>query len=251
MAGNKSTIRKIIDRNVERHLVKEFLMENTQRAGFGGINIQRTPMGTKVMLTAERPGIVIGRKGVIISQLQKRLNLEFKLENPKLEVSEVEEPRLNAQIMAQKLAGFLERGWYFRRAGHSTVVNIMEAGAKGVIVILNGKITGARHRTQKFIAGHVKYCGETSIQLMDRGYAVANKKLGTIGCTVAIMKKGARLPHEVMILTREEVGDEILEVSEDDSSPAEEAPVEEAVVEEAPTEEAPAEEAVAEEEAVE
>ena len=250
MAGNKSTIRKIIDRNVERHLVKEFLMENTQRAGFGGINIQRTPMGTKVMLTAERPGIVIGRKGAVISQLQKRLNLEFKLENPKLEVSEVEEPRLNAQIMAQKLAGLLERGWYFRRAGHSTVVNIMDAGAKGVIVILNGKITGARHRTQKFIAGHVKYCGETSIKLMDRGYAVANKKLGTIGCTVAIMKKGARLPHEVTILTREEVGDDIIEISGEEA-PAEEVPAEEAPAEEAPVEEAPAEEAPAEEEVVE
>ena len=254
MAGNKSTIRKIIDRNVERHLVKEFLMENTQRAGFGGISIQRTPMGTKVMLTAERPGIVIGRKGAIISQLQSRLNKEFKLENPKLEVSEVEEPRLNAQIMAQKLASLLERGWYFRRAGHSTVMNIMAAEAKGVIVILNGKITGARHRTQKFIAGHVKYCGETSIKLMDRGYAVANKKLGTIGCTVAIMKKGARLPHEVSILTREEVGDDILEISDDSTSneeaPAEEAPAEEAPAEEAPAEEAPAEEAPAEEEAV-
>ena len=246
MAGNKkSTIRKIIDRNVERHLVKEFLMENTQRAGFGGISIQRTPMGTKVMLTAERPGIVIGRKGAIISRLQTRLSKEFKLENPKLEVSEVEEPRLNAQIMAQKLASLLERGWYFRRAGHSTVMNIMDSGAKGVIVILNGKITGARHRTQKFIAGHVKYCGETSIQLMDRGYAVANKKLGTIGCTVAIMKKGARLPHEVSILTREEVGDDIIEVG-DDSNPAEEVPVEEAPSEEAPAEEAPAKEEVVE-----
>ncbi|MBT6971834.1 MAG: 30S ribosomal protein S3 [Euryarchaeota archaeon] len=205
MARQNNVIRRIIDRNVERHLVKEFLMNNTKRAGFGGLVIRRTPQGTEVTLKAERPGMVIGRKGRIINELQRRLEVEFKLQNPRLKVDEVEKPALNAQIMAEKLASALERGWYFRRAGHSTALNIMEAGAKGVIVILNGKITGARHRTQKFIAGHVKYCGETALVHMDRGFSTAIKKLGTIGCSVAIMRPGTKLPHEITVYGKDQV----------------------------------------------
>ena len=181
MSENKSTLRRIIDRNVERQLVKEFLMNNTKKAGFGGLDIRRTPNGTEVTIKAERPGMVIGRKGRIINDLQKRLSEEFSLENPRLKVDEVEDPALNAQVMAEKIASAMERGWYYRRAGHSAALNIMEAGARGVIIVLAGKLTGSRNRTQKFIRGHVKYCGETAIEHMDRGYAVCIKKLGTIG----------------------------------------------------------------------
>ena len=84
MSENKSTLRRIIDRNVERQLVKEFLMNNTKKAGFGGLDIRRTPSGTEVTIKAERPGMVIGRKGKIINDLQKRLSEEFSIENPRL-----------------------------------------------------------------------------------------------------------------------------------------------------------------------
>ena len=204
--SQNSTIRKFIDRNVERLLVREFLLSKTERAGFGGLDFQRTPEGTKVTLSAERVGMVIGRKGKIINELQRRLQSDFNIENPRLEVAEIENPALNAQVMASKLASALERGWYFRRAGHSSLVNIMDAGAKGCLVVLSGKLTGSRNRTQKFQAGHIKYCGDTAIQFMDIGKAVCIKKLGTIGCTVAIMRPGSKLPHEIEIKSRHEVG---------------------------------------------
>ena len=107
--------------------------------------------------------------------------------------------------MAEKIASAMERGWYYRRAGHSAALNIMEAGARGVIIVLAGKLTGSRNRTQKFIRGHVKYCGETAIEHMDRGYAVCIKKLGTIGVSVAIMRKGTKLPHEITIYSEEDL----------------------------------------------
>ena len=222
MSDNKSTLRRIIDRNVERHLVKEFLMNNTKKAGFGGLDIRRTPAGTEVTVKAERPGMVIGRKGKIINDLQKRLSEEFSIENPRLKVDEVENPALNAQVMAEKIASAMERGWYYRRAGHSAALNIMEAGARGVIITLAGKLTGSRNRTQKFIRGHVKYCGETALQHMDKGYAVAVRKLGTIGVTVEIMRKDVRLPHEISIFSDEE-----LQIREAQGEEGEEAPAEE------------------------
>lgn len=203
--GKQSTLRSIVNRNVERLLVREFLMQNTSRSGFGGLDIRRTPGGTEVTVHAERPGMVIGRKGKIINDLQKRLDQEFDLYNPKLKVEEVKNATLNAQVMAEKIASALERGWYYRRAGGSAAQSIMEAGARGVIVTVAGKLTGSRNRTQKFILGHVKYCGETALIHMDKGYSVAVKKLGTIGVTVEIMRPGTKLPHEISIFSDEEL----------------------------------------------
>src|SRR3990172_9483238 len=115
---------------MRRVLLKEYLMRETRRAGFWGLDIQRTPMGTRVTLLAERPGLVIGRKGGAIKTLTDAVERNFKFDN--------------AQIVAEKLANALERGWHFRRAGHSTVRRIMEAGAKGCLVVIAGKLTGQR-----------------------------------------------------------------------------------------------------------
>lgn len=202
----ENNIHKMIRRNVDRQLVREYLLKETERAGFGGLTFNRTPEGTKVTLQAEQVGRVIGRRGKVIHDLQRRLQEDFELDNPQLEVEEIEESRINAQVMASRLASSLERGWFFRRAGHSTVQNIMDAGARGCIVILSGKITGARHRVEKFQKGHIKYCGETALELMDVGFSTAVKKLGTIGCTVRIMRPGTKLPHEIDIQERSESG---------------------------------------------
>lgn len=192
--------RKFINEAVNRLLVKDFVMRETLRAGFGGLDIQRTPLGTRVNIIAERPGMVIGRRGSTINQLTADLAAKFKVENPQISVEEPSDnPALNAQIMATKVAEALERGWHFRRVGHSTVQRIMASGAQGCIVEIAGKLTGQRKRREKFIDGHVKYCGETAFALMDSGYAQCKKKLGIIGCTVRIMKKDAVLPDEVKI----------------------------------------------------
>ena len=191
--------RRIIVENMRRVLLKEYLMRETRRAGFGGLDIQRTPMGTRVTLLAERPGLVIGRKGAAIKGLTEAVERQFKFDNPQIEVQEVEQPSLNAQIMAEKLSNALERGWHFRRAGHSTVRRIMEAGAKGCLVVIAGKLTGQRHRTEKFKAGHIKYCGEPRNLWMDRGFAVAKLKPGVIGVTVEIMDPKAKLPDDIEI----------------------------------------------------
>ncbi len=208
--GKTNQIRQFVDRNVERQLVREYLRNETERAGFGGLHFERAfdsgSICTKVTVQAERVGMVIGRQGKIINELQNRIATDFNLENPKLQAEEIENPALNAQVMASKLASALERGWYFRRAGHSTVLNVMEAGAKGCLVIIAGKLTGSRHRTEKFTKGHIKYCGETAIEHMDIGQATAVVKLGTIGCTVALMKPGTKLPHEVEITSRVDSG---------------------------------------------
>lgn len=200
MAGE----RKFVTENIRRVLVKEYFMEETKRAGFGGLDIQRTPMGTRVTLMTERPGLVIGRRGGTIKTLTDAVENTFKFDKPQIEVVEVDNANLNAQIMAEKLASALERGWHFRRAGHSTVRRIMGAGARGCQVIISGKLTGQRHRVEKFKEGHIKFCGEPKLQWMEEGFSVAKLKLGVIGVKVQIMDPNARLPDEVKYLTVEE-----------------------------------------------
>ncbi len=191
--------RKLIREHKRKVLVREFLHRETERAGFGGAEIQRTPMGTRINLTAERPGFVIGRRGATIKKLTEDLMSKFHLDNPQIEVQESGNPSLNPQIMAAKLAEALERGWHFRRAGHSTLRRIMEGGAKGALIRLSGKVTGGRSRVEKFSAGRIKYTGDTAQTLMLHGYSVAKKKLGTIGVVVSIMDPAGRLPDEIIV----------------------------------------------------
>lgn len=201
--------RKFVQEGEKRMLIKEFLKKETERAGFGGLEIQRTPMGTLISLLTERPGIVIGRGGKNIKSLTTSLAEKFALENPQVEIDEIgNKAPLNGQIMAHKVATALERGWHFRRVGHSTVRRIMESGARGCQVIISGKITGARHRTEKFTKGHVKYCGEVAKEVMDTGMAIAKKKPGVLGVKVRIMKPGMKMPDEVDIIVEKPTEDE-------------------------------------------
>ncbi len=206
--------RKFIRENAKRSLIKKFLVKEIEGAGFGGMNIQRTPIGTRVNILVERPGMVIGKSGAKIKELTDSIRTKFNVDNPQIEIQEAgSNASLNAQIMAEKLAEALERGWHFRRAGHSTVRRIMQAGAKGCQVILAGKLTGERHRTEKFTEGHVKYCGETAKEVMDIGLATAKLKPGVLGVKVRIMRPNAKLPDEItyklQVKEKEEVKPEV------------------------------------------
>ncbi|MCQ2085848.1 MAG: 30S ribosomal protein S3 [archaeon] len=212
--------RKFVAENARRVLLKEYLMKEVNRAGFGGLNVQRTPMGTSVTLLTERPGLVIGRKGQIIKNLTTAIERQFGFENPQIEVREVENPNLNAQIMAEKLAFSLERGWHFRRAGHSSVRRIMDSGAKGCYVIVAGKLTGQRHRTEKFKEGNIKFCGEPKANFIGHGYAVAKLKMGIIGVTVQIMAPNIRLPADTVVLGKTEAAEKFPQIFMEEEIPS-------------------------------
>lgn len=204
--------KKFIKENIQRFLLKEYLQEESSRAGFGGVDVQRTPMGTRVTLVTERPGIVIGRKGATIKAITKEVEEKFNFDNPQIEVQEAENPNLNAQIVAEKLAFSLERGWHFRRAGHSTVRRVMRSGARGCQIVLSGKLTGQRHRTEKFKDGYIKFCGEPRNEFIDTGFAVAKLKPGVSGVKVEIMRADSKLPDEVNVISRTEAAEKMPDI---------------------------------------
>jgi small subunit ribosomal protein S3 len=185
-----------IEDGLQRTQIDEFFEEELGRAGYGGMDVAKTPMGTQIVLKAEKPGMVIGKGGKNIRKITTELEDRFDMEDPQIDVQEVEEPDLNARVVADKLANALERGWYFRRAGHTTIDRIMEAGALGAEIVLSGKVTGARSRVEKFNRGYIKHNGEPAEDVVDSGKGVAVMQLGTIGVNVKIIPPNATLPDD-------------------------------------------------------
>ena len=251
---------QFIHDGLQRTQIDEFFSEELSRAGYGGMEVAKTPMGTQIVLKAEKPGMVIGKGGKNIRKITTTLEEEFGLEDPQVDVQEVDEPDLNAQIVADRLANALERGWYFRKAGHTTIDRIMESGALGAEIILSGKVTGARSRVEKFNRGYIKHNGEPAESIVDSGVGTAVMKLGTIGVQVKIIPPEAELPDDFEVYEDIEVEDfveepegdveELLEAPEDAETESVGADPEEVIEEETEAdavEEVPEEEIIDEE----
>ncbi|AKB43158.1 MULTISPECIES: 30S ribosomal protein S3 [Methanosarcina] len=186
--------RKFVNDGFVKASMDEYFAEQLNRAGYGGMELNRTPMGTQIVIYSEKPGMVIGKAGKVIRKLTRDVATKYNLENPQIDAQEVKKPELNAQMMASRLAASIERGWYFRKAGHNTLRAVMNAGALGCEVVISGKLTGARSRVEKFIDGYVKHSGHPVEEVVDEGFAVAVKKLGTLGCKVRIIQPDVVLP---------------------------------------------------------
>ncbi|RLG26762.1 30S ribosomal protein S3 [Methanosarcinales archaeon] len=188
--------KKFVQEGINRAQITEYFIKQLDRAGYGGMTISRTPMGTQITVFAEKPGIIIGKGGRTIRKLTSDVAELFNMDNPQIDVQEVKVPELNAQMMATRLANALERGIYFRKAGHNMLRRIMESGALGCEIITSGKFTGSRSRVQKFVAGNILHAGKPAEELVDDGFATAIKKLGTIGCRVRIIPPGVEIPGQ-------------------------------------------------------
>ncbi len=203
--------RYFIRENVKEMLIDEYLEKELRRAGYGGIDIKKTPLGTKVTIFAASPGYVIGRGGRKIRELTRLLEKKFNLENPQIEVEEIKNPYLSAKVQAVRLAQALERGIHFRRAAYSAIRAIMRNGARGVEIRLSGKLTGERAKSVRFYQGYLAKVGNPAETLVSKGYAQAGLKLGVIGVKVSIMPPDAKLPDEIEVIEKpikEEVSEE-------------------------------------------
>lgn len=192
--------RIFIKKGVKRAELEEYLEKELGRAGYGGADLRRIPTGTRIALYIERPGMVIGRKGRSIKQLTDELAQKYGVENPQIEVVEIKVPELCAPIMAKRIAFALERGINFRRVGHTTLRRIMRAGARGVEIVISGKLSGERSRRARFYDGYLKKAGEPALKFVSCGYATAKLKQGILGVKVRIMPPDVHLPDEIRLM---------------------------------------------------
>jgi len=177
-----------INRGVTKMEIDEFFSREVKKAGYAGVNIRKTAIGTRITLYVERPGLVIGRHGTTIRELAQKLETIFKIENPQIAVTPITIPELNAKIMSSRIASALERGIHFRRAAFAALNQIMRAGAKGAEITIRGKLTSERARYEKYRAGLLIKAGNPYKMFVDEAVTYVLLKPGLYGVKVKILQ---------------------------------------------------------------
>ncbi len=195
-----SIVKRFISEAIKNAEIDEFLQKKLERAGYGGVNLSKTPLGTHVVVYAMRPGLVIGRGGETIRELAAVLEQNFKVANPQISVSEIEVPELNAYVVASRVTSALQKGIHFRRAGFWAMNQVMEAGALGCEIVISGKLRTERARFEKFRAGYFPRCGEPALKYTRKTEAHVQLKAGMFGVRVKIMPPDAIFPDKIKLV---------------------------------------------------
>ena len=150
--------RDFINRKKKEYQIQEFIKDNLRGAGISQTKIQRTPLGEKIIISATRPGLIIGSGGSNIKKLTIQLKEEFNLDNPQIEINEITNNNLIAAVVAEQIATSLERygTMKFKGVGHKAMADALSAGAKGIEILISGKIPSARAKVWRFYQGYIK-----------------------------------------------------------------------------------------------
>ena len=190
-----SAVKNVMKSNYRNLELDEYLASQLKDAGYGGVDIQKTPIGTRITLYVTRPGLVIGRKGTGIKDLTSKLEEKFGLTNPQISVMEVSVPELNPKIMCNRIAQLIERGTAFRRASLWTINTISNAGALGVEVTISGKLRSERAHFEKHSAGVIPKSGDVAQRAVRVAVTHVLTKMGLMGVQLRIALKD-EIPQE-------------------------------------------------------
>jgi len=166
--------------------VREFLRKKLSHASVSRIEIQRPAKNARIVIHTARPGIVIGKKGEDIEALRAEVSAMMRVP-VHIGVEEIRKPELDAYLVAESIAGQLERRIMFRRAMRRAVTNAMRLGAEGIKVKVGGRLNGAEiARSEWYREGRVPL--HTLRADIDYGLAEARTTYGVIGVKVWIFK---------------------------------------------------------------
>lgn len=199
-----SVVKHFIEDSIKKAEIDEFLQNEFERAGYGGVSITKTPLGTHLVIYTMRPGLVIGRGGETIRALATVLEEKFELPSPQISVAEIEIPELNAYVVASRIASALKRGVHYRRAGFWGLTQAMQAGALGIEIVISGKLRTDRARYEKFREGYLPKSGEPPRKYMRKAELHVHLKPGTLGVKVRLIPPDAVFPDQVQVFTVEE-----------------------------------------------
>ncbi|MGA2874814.1 MAG: 30S ribosomal protein S3 [Nitrososphaerales archaeon] len=190
-----TTTKKVMNKFARNADVDEFLEKALVEAGYGGVDIASSPVGTRITLYVQRPGLVIGRRGMGIRDLTEKLEKKFGLPNPQISVVEEEVPELNPRIMCARISQTVIRGTAFRRAALWAMTSIMNAGALGVEITIAGKLRSERAHFERYVQGVVPKSGETADRIVRRATTDVLMKMGLYGVRVCIAIKNSVAPE--------------------------------------------------------
>lgn len=188
--------RKFVEDLMIKYRISKYLEKELMRAGFSRVEIQKTPVITRITTYVTNPGRVIGRGGETIDAITDTMKRKFKVENPQISVAEVKNQRLEPRLVARYIANSLERGMNARRLLHSMIKEIMNNGALGAEIVATGKLAakGARAKQMKVRLGYLPKAGNVT-KLVDEAKVTSYPKYGAIGLQVRIVQPGTVFPH--------------------------------------------------------
>jgi len=197
-----------VDKGFRYAMVKDELFKNLRSAGLARVEIVQAPLGTRIILYAQRPGLVIGQRGNNIQALTGELEKKYKIENPHVLVYGLDQPNLEPQALAFGIAEQLERGMYFRKIANATLNNIMQSGARGAEIIIRGRLSIAKSRMARFTSGVVYKSGMVLGKQTELGKASALLKEGLVGVKVRITKPG--VPIDAVLVKQQKEGERVV-----------------------------------------
>ena len=213
--------RKFVAQKMKEFQIEEYVSESLENVGHSHTKMVKTPLGEKIIIFSSRPGLIVGRKGQNIKQLTKNLKKRFELENPQIEISEVEAPNLDAHIVAEKIVDALEKfgSEKFKAIGHKIMTEVMRSGGLGIEIVISGKVPSARAKSWRFYSGYLKKCGDVAMGVR-KANLQAQLKTGIIGVKVSIMPPDIKLPDDIELVDDKIV--KVEEIKENKESPSKE-----------------------------
>jgi small subunit ribosomal protein S3 len=188
-----------VKENARKAEIDEYLSQDLKRAGYSRVEMTKTPLGTRVVIYAAKPGLVIGRRGQSIRDLTKILEEQFGVENPQISVATLDSPELDPKVVASQIAMALQRGIHFRRAAYWALQRTTEAGALGVEIAIRGKLTTDRARYEKYKSGYLPVVGEAISRILRTATVDTQLKQGLFGISVKLMPPNVSFPDKPII----------------------------------------------------
>jgi small subunit ribosomal protein S3 len=180
--------------------IKEYIKGALGKGRISDVFIEYTPVGEKIIVVTNRPGLIIGRKGERIGELTSTLKKRFNLDNPHIEIRDIVNSSLDAQLVADFIALNLERrgSLKFKLIAYRALKDIVAAGALGVEIVLSGKLPSDRARTWRFAQGYLKKTGEPA-KVVNRAMAQSKTQQGVVGIKVSILPPDAKIHDQIKI----------------------------------------------------
>ncbi len=181
------------DKLVEDYKIREYVKKKLYVAGISKVEIERTASNVRVNVLTAKPGLALGKNGEIVNKVKEDLTKMFG-KDIIVNIVEVKNPDIDAQLVAENIAGQLERRISYRKAMKQCMAKAMKAGAKGIKTAASGRLGGAEiARSEFYREGTIPL--QTLRADIDYGFAEANTTYGKIGIKVWIYK-GEVLPKK-------------------------------------------------------
>ncbi|MSS75241.1 30S ribosomal protein S3 [Candidatus Pacearchaeota archaeon] len=180
--------------------VKNYIKSDLGKGKISAVNIEYTPVGEKIVIATSRPGQVIGKRGEKIEELTKVLKKGYKLDNPHIDIREIADARLDAQLVADEIATQMERqgSLKFKVIAYRMLQDIMRAGALGAEIVLSGRLPSERAKSWRFSQGYLKKTGEPA-KVVDCAMAQAGSNMGVSGIKVRILPPNAHIHDKIVV----------------------------------------------------